>query len=345
MPRASRPSQQGEQETIVRLLQLQPHSIERMMRLCGVANEHLRLIAKRLSVSIRHRGDKLQLSGDGERVAQAENVLHNLYEQAAMADLDADRIHLALLSSAAAKTADDDSDDSRAKVELRTPCLHIRAMSRAQAEYIKALKESDLSFGVGPAGVGKTWLAAAAAVEALTTGEIERIVLVRPAIEAGERLGFLPGDLSQKVEPYQKPLHYAISDFLGSDTTAQMMQRGTIEMLPLAYMRGRTLNNAFIVLDESQNATVEQMKMLLTRVGVGSKVAVTGDLSQSDLPRGTLSGLHHALRLLQGLPGVRIVRLDRDSVVRHPLVRLILNAYEKDEQNGDANSYSGEKEF
>ena len=302
------------------LLQFEPADADRMALLCGAGNGHLKLIASRLGVTIRHRGCKLHLKGSDEAIRQTEQLLKELYRNTTAGHLSREEIHLATVAFG--------SDEPEKSAEVfRTPRLQVRSVSPAQRFYMRALKSAELCFGIGPAGVGKTWLATAAAVQSLQDREVDRIVLVRPAVEAGERLGFLPGDLAQKLEPYQKPLYDALFEFLGRESAERLLEQGTVEVAPLAYMRGRTLNNAFILLDESQNATVEQMKMLLTRMGNGSRIAVTGDPSQSDLPASVPSGLQHALDLLSELPGVTVARLDEDSVVRHPLVRRIIAAY------------------
>ena len=315
-------------------LQLEPSNVRRMASLCGASNSHLRLIADGLGVVIRHRGERLQMEGTPDLLERAKSLLHQLYRNTENGgELSPDDVHLAILENKnggdgkSAAKASQQADSGQEGPTLTTPKKKIRPISAAQRRYVQALLNSELCFGVGPAGVGKTWLATAAAVQCLKAGEVERIVLVRPAVEAGERLGFLPGDMTQKIEPYQKPLYDALFEFLGQSMAERLIEEGVIEVLPLAYMRGRTLNHAFVLLDESQNATIGQMKMLLTRMGNGSRVVVNGDPSQCDLPPDSPSGLLHAVELLTGLPSVSVVYLDESSVVRHPLVSRIISAY------------------
>lgn len=338
MPTATTDDEGMEAKTASRpqsiLLQLQPADARRMAALCGTTNQHLHQISKRLGITIRHRGTDLRLKGSQGALQQAEQIFQLLYSNTAGGELSANDVHLALLSCNAHNAPPDQQQAQPQAAVLRTPKLHIRSIGEAQSRYMHALTHSEVCFGVGPAGVGKTWLATAAAVQSLKSGQVERIMLVRPAVEAGERLGFLPGDLAQKVEPYQKPLYDALFEFLGKPAAERLLAKGVIEVVPLAYMRGRTLNNAFILLDESQNATVEQMQMLLTRMGNGSRIIVTGDPSQVDLPRDVRSGLSHALRLLSDVPGITVVQLDTDSVARHPLVVRIIEAYAQDQQGG-----------
>jgi phosphate starvation-inducible PhoH-like protein len=267
----------------------------------------------------------------GERASEAEDTLRELFRMSKDEDVTPHRVHLTLheRTSDAEHTAGGDEDDPSIRVQRGA----IRARGGHQREYLRQIKVSDLTFGVGPAGTGKTYLAVASAVEALQAERVRRMVLVRPAVEAGERLGFLPGDLSQKVDPYLRPMYDALYEMLGFDRVARFIERNVIEVAPLAFMRGRSLNDSFIILDEAQNTTPEQMKMFLTRIGFGSRAVVTGDVTQTDLPHGKLSGLRHCLGVLKGVAGVSFTFFDARDVVRHPLVQRIVQAYEA---RGDA---------
>ncbi|MGI9346164.1 MAG: PhoH family protein [Gammaproteobacteria bacterium] len=318
------------------VLRFEPPNMTRMLALCGPVDSYLRLVAKSFSVRIEHRGDQLFVQGDPQAVENAEQALHQLYQLTAGGVINSEQVQQVTLGQLGSDNSSSKEPGVRATdqdiedfdpVLVQTPKIKIRPSGLEQKSYLEALLSADLCFGVGPAGVGKTWLAMAVGVQALQAGEVERIVLVRPAVEAGEKLGFLPGDMVQKVEPYQKPLYDALFEFLGRSRAEALVDEGAVEVLPLAYMRGRTLQRSFILLDESQNATVEQMKMMLTRLGNGSRIVVTGDLSQSDLPANTPSGLQHALDILSQVPGVAVSYLTELSVVRHPLVRRIIRAY------------------
>ncbi|MGM0564360.1 MAG: PhoH family protein [Pseudomonadota bacterium] len=303
---------------------LQPEDNERLSNLCGQLDQHLRLIEDRLGVSISNRGPRFQFKGAATTINATCELIKSLYEQTAEAPLTPEDVHLALQASGLEALANKVAPDA----VVRTRRSHIRARGQHQAEYIEGIRHNDLSFGVGPAGTGKTYLAVACAVEALETDRVRRLVLVRPAVEAGERLGFLPGDLAQKVDPYLRPMYDALYEMLGFDKVARLMERNVIEVAPLAYMRGRTLNEAFIVMDEAQNTTIEQMKMFLTRIGFGSTAVVTGDMTQIDLPNKVTSGLRHALSVLDGVDGIHSTHFAARDVVRHPLVRRIVDAYE-----------------
>ena len=301
-----------------------PLDNRRLARLCGPTDAHLRAIEAALDVRITRREAAFRIEGAKARAEPALAVLRELYERASRT-LDAQAVDLALAgaSSAAVRSSD----------EGGSPVLHTRRADLAgrtpnQVQYLRHILAHDLTFGIGPAGTGKTFLAVACAVDALERSLVQRIVLTRPAVEAGERLGFLPGDLAQKVDPYLRPLYDALYDLMGLERVTKAFERGNLEIAPLAFMRGRTLNHAFVILDEAQNTTPEQMKMFLTRIGFGAKAVVNGDVSQIDLPRGTLSGLLDARGILEGVPGVMFTHFTAADVVRHPLVARIVEAYD-----------------
>ena len=292
----------------------------RLSHLCGPLDEHLRAIERALDVKIAHRHEQFKVDGAKAKAQRAMEVLQALYEQAARPITPA-MVQLMLAGDGYAPLPDDDA-------HLTTRRSDLRARSANQGAYLQAIASHDITLGVGPAGTGKTWLAVACAVDALERGNVQRIVLTRPAVEAGERLGFLPGDMVQKVDPYLRPLYDALYELMGFDKVQKAFERNQLEIAPLAFMRGRTLNNAFIILDEAQNTTPEQMKMFLTRIGFGSKAVVTGDISQIDLPKGRTSGLVEAERILKRVPGIAQMRFTSADVVRHPLVARIVDAYE-----------------
>ena len=292
----------------------------RLSHLCGPLDEHLRAIERALDVKIAHRHEQFKVDGAKAKAQRAMEVLQALYEQAARPITPA-MVQLMLAGDGYAPLPDDDA-------QLTTRRSDLRARSANQGAYLQAIASHDITLGVGPAGTGKTWLAVACAVDALERGNVQRIVLTRPAVEAGERLGFLPGDMVQKVDPYLRPLYDALYELMGFDKVQKAFERNQLEIAPLAFMRGRTLNNAFIILDEAQNTTPEQMKMFLTRIGFGSKAVVTGDISQIVLPKGRTSGLVEAERILKRVPGIAQVRFTSADVVRHPLVARIVDAYE-----------------
>ena len=309
---------------------LDPADPERLANLAGPFDAHLRQIELRRGVEIANRGNVFRVSGDDEAgVAGVEKLLRALYEEAADVVFDAPAIHLRLGGDEA---ADDDTRDDAGHVPqdvaVRVKRGTVRGRGANQQKYLHAIATHDINFGVGPAGTGKTFLAVAMAVEALNTARIQRIILVRPAVEAGEKLGFLPGDLSQKVDPYLRPLYDALYEMLGVEKVARLLEKNVIEIAPLAYMRGRTLNDAFVILDEAQNTTVEQMKMFLTRLGFGSTAVVTGDISQIDLPKSVKSGLRDAIEVLRDVEGVSFTFFEAKDVVRHPLVAKIVRAYD-----------------
>jgi phosphate starvation-inducible PhoH-like protein len=307
---------------------LDPADNERLAALCGPLDEHLRQVESRLGVSVDRRGNRFRLSG--ARADAAARILEQLYARASHG-IAAGDVHLAIQESVMAteRGIGAESDASEAEVHVHTHRGLIRGRGANQTQYLAHIRGADLSFGIGPAGTGKTYLAVACAVESLQADRVRRIVLVRPAVEAGERLGFLPGDLSQKVDPYLRPMYDALYEMLGFDRVMRLIERNVIEIAPLAFMRGRTLNDAFIILDEAQNSTIEQMKMFLTRIGFGSKTVVTGDVTQTDLPGNRVSGLMHVIDVLDGVSGVAFTFFTSHDVVRHPLVQRIVQAYER----------------
>lgn len=287
----------------------------------GAYNGHLKQIEQRLDVQITQRNETFYIDGELEAVERAEILLQKMYEESNHA-ISAEQLHIMIQGS---QTQEHTGLD---EVWLQTRKGRINPRGANQKRYVQRILQSDISFGVGPAGTGKTYLAVAAAVDMLERNEIERILLVRPAVEAGEKLGFLPGDLTQKIDPYLRPLYDALYEMLGFEKVAKLIERQIIEVAPLAYMRGRTLNNSFVILDEAQNTTPEQMKMFLTRLGFGSRAVITGDITQVDLPRGHRSGLAHALRVLEPIKEIHITRFHSRDVVRHQLVQKIVEAYE-----------------
>ncbi|MFC0335934.1 phosphate starvation-inducible protein PhoH [Kushneria avicenniae] len=320
-------------------LSLEPNDPMRLANLSGQQDEHLHLIEQRLEVTVRNRGNEFQLAGNAARVKAAANVLEHLYRETQTQTLSPETVHLYLQESGLESIAEDEEDDlPREGVILRTPKAVIKPRGQNQQQYVERVRNHDINFGIGPAGTGKTYLAVAAAVEALNQQDVRRILLVRPAVEAGEKLGFLPGDLAQKIDPYLRPLYDALYEMLGFEQVNKLIEKQVIEIAPLAYMRGRTLNNAFVILDESQNTTREQMKMFLTRIGFGSTAVITGDITQVDLPRGTNSGLIHVLNVLKDIDGISMTRFASKDVVRHPLVARIIDAYEAHESEEDRHS-------
>jgi len=313
---------------------LEPDDSQQLANLCGPYDAHLRQIEERLGITIKNRGNDFQLTGENKTVVAAGELLSHLYREVSTGtSLTSDLVHLFLQESgvdALLQHEADGTDDL-----LHTSKKIVRPRGKNQINYVRAIKSNDINFGIGPAGTGKTYLAVACAVEAYEREAIRRILLVRPAVEAGEKLGFLPGDLSQKIDPYLRPLYDALYELLGFDKVERLIEKSIIEVAPLAYMRGRTLNDSFIILDESQNTTAEQMKMFLTRIGFGSTVVVTGDITQIDLPHSTRSGLRHILDVLSKVPGISFTHFSAKDVVRHPLVQRIVEAYEKHESKED----------
>ncbi len=314
--------------------ELLPADNARISALLGYLDEHIKHLERRLGVEINVRENQVQIIGGAKNTAAARQAIESLYAQTKKRqDLDSADIHLAIqevmAEQALAEPANHDD------VKLITKRGLIKPRSPNQKHYIQAIKHHDISFGIGPAGTGKTYLAVASAVDAWEKQQVRRILLTRPAVEAGERLGFLPGDLAQKVDPYLRPLYDALYEMFGFDKVAKLMERNVIEVAPLAYMRGRTLNDAFVILDESQNTTPEQMKMFLTRIGFNSKAVITGDITQVDLPRGQKSGLRHVIDVLQKVDGISFTFFQSQDVVRHPVVQRIVQAYEAFEKDGD----------
>jgi phosphate starvation-inducible PhoH-like protein len=316
-------------------LTLEPDDARHLAMLCGHLDSHLRQIEQRLGVSINARGNQLRLSGPAMNVATAEHLLIHLYAEVCQGvGLSPESLHLQLQEAGLEHLVESSQDASIQPIQIiRTKRASIKPRGKNQQSYVRTIKQYDINFGIGPAGTGKTYLAVACGVEALLEERVRRILLVRPAVEAGEKLGFLPGDLSQKIDPYLRPLYDALYEMLGFETVNKYIERDIIEVAPLAFMRGRTLNNAFIILDEAQNTTREQMKMFLTRIGFGSTAVITGDATQIDLPRGSLSGLTHASNILDGVEGLGFTYFGNKDVVRHPLVQRIVEAYDNAEDN------------
>lgn len=313
---------------------LDPADNQRLANLCGQLDEHLRQIERRLGVEINNRGNTFRVIGDTRSVYVAGEVLRDLYQETEKSALNPARVNL-LLQESGVDALVEEEVSSEAEIILKLKRGTIKGRGPHQQRYMRNILTHDISFGVGPAGTGKTYLAVACAVEALQRDTARRLVLTRPAVESGERLGFLPGDLAQKIDPYLRPLYDALYEMMGFETVAKLIERNVIEVAPLAYMRGRTLNEAFIILDEAQNTTPEQMKMFLTRVGFGSTVVVTGDVTQIDLPRGQLSGLRQAIEVLRDVKDISFTFFTAKDVVRHPLVQQIVTAYEEMESERD----------
>lgn len=315
--------------------ELFPVDNQRLAKLCGQYNTNLRQIERHLGVEISNRGHQFSISGNLESVDTATTIIQKLYEEAAQTEhLAPETVHLHLTTQdIPSEYLDLIKNESTTEITIRTKAGLIKGRTPHQKIYLEQISSHAINFGIGPAGSGKTYLAVACAVAALEQERVNRIVLVRPVVEAGERLGFLPGDLSQKVDPYFKPLFDALNEMLGAEKVNKLIERHAIEVAPLAYMRGRTLNDSFIILDESQNTTREQMKMFLTRLGFNSAAVITGDITQVDLPRGVESGLKHALEVLKNVEGISFTHFDTRDVVRHPLVQSIVTAYERYENN------------
>ena len=307
---------------------LEPADNERLANLCGSLDAHLRQIERRLGVEINNRGNSFRITGAAEIVNIASRLLTDLYESTAADILSPEKIHLWLQDKAIDDSINEQAHD---EVVIKTRRGIIKGRSPNQRLYLSNIRDHDVSFGIGPAGTGKTYLAVASAVVALEQNRVRRLVLVRPAVEAGEKLGYLPGDLVQKVDPYLRPLYDALYEMLGFDQVMKFIEKNVIEIAPLAFMRGRSLNEAFIILDEAQNTTIEQMKMFLTRIGFSSTAVITGDITQIDLPQGKTSGLRHVIDILGDEAGISFTFFKSRDVVRHPLVARILNAYERNE--------------
>ena len=317
---------------------LLPEDTELLSNLCGPFNEHLKQIEKRLSVEIRNNSNHFQLLGDQVTIDTVAEMLQQLYAEAQNGQrITADNIHLRIQQSKL-EQRQSSSELTATDINIRTKKMLIRPRGENQKGYVHSILHRDINFGIGPAGTGKTYLAVACAVDALEREEVDRILLVRPAVEAGEKLGFLPGDLNQKVDPYLRPLYDALYEMLGFERVGKLIERNIIEVAPLAYMRGRTLNSSFVILDESQNTTREQMKMFLTRIGFGSTAVITGDITQIDLPKGTRSGLIHAMQVLEGVEDIGFTHFSAQDVVRHPLVQHIVRAYDRFEKSEEPSS-------
>ena len=310
----------------------------RLSNFCGQFNQHIRQIESRLQVEIANRGTQFKVTGLNNSVKAACAVMQKLFASTEKEQLTAELVHLAMQDSSIDELLDTQKAPDQQNITIKTKCGMIRGRGSNQQEYLRRIMTYDINFGVGPAGTGKTYLAVAGAIEALQSEKVRKIILVRPAVEAGEKLGFLPGDMAQKVDPYLRPLYDALYDMLGLERVEKMIDKGIIEVAPLAFMRGRTLNDAFIILDEAQNTTVEQIKMFLTRVGFGSTAVVTGDITQIDLPLEKMSGLRHALEVLKNVDGISFTFFDVRDVVRHPLVQRIVCAYEAHEKTNKAKS-------
>lgn len=303
---------------------LSPADNQRLALLCGQFDDNLRHIEKFFDVKINNRGPVFSITGEPDHAQRAERSLQELYT-ATEKDKE---LNQATVRSVLKSIGNGERVGTSQDIGIRTPKKQIRPQNERQRMYVERILTGDVCFGVGPAGTGKTFLAVACAVQALVRDEVHRIVLTRPAVEAGERLGFLPGDIGQKVDPYLRPLYDALYDCFGFDKVARLMEKNVIELAPLAYMRGRTLSDSFVILDEAQNCTTQQMLMFLTRIGFGSKAVITGDMTQTDLPPGTVSGLRHAVEILAGVKGVSVTHFRPRDVVRHPLVQRIIEAYE-----------------
>ena len=299
-----------------------------LANLLGVFDTHIRSIESELDIDIKTRGNVFVLQGEEAQLVIGERVIKDLHTAAKNEDLDQEKVHL-IIKKYLNETRDQSNGAIVKETVINTPNKEIKTRTENQFNYINSIRNNDLSFGIGPAGTGKTYLAVAAAIESLQRGEVKRIVLVRPAVEAGENLGFLPGDLSQKVDPYLRPMYDALYEMLGFDQVTNLIERRAIELAPLAFMRGRSLNESFIILDEAQNTTTEQMKMFLTRMGFGSKSVVNGDVTQIDLPPERASGLKHAVEVLSEIDNISIINFDHQDIVRHRIVQKIVEAYEK----------------
>jgi phosphate starvation-inducible PhoH-like protein len=316
---------------------LEPADNERLAELCGQFDDHLHQLEQRLGVEINSRGNRFRIIGDSNSVEHASEILQGLYSETGQGALTPEKIHLYLQTTGMQASSEGHRHIPEATLVIHTPGKTISPRGSNQHNYLRNILHNDLNFGIGPAGTGKTYLAVACAVQALEQEKVSRLVLVRPAVEAGERLGFLPGDMTQKVDPYLRPLYDALYEMIGLDRVAKLIERNVIEVAPLAFMRGRSLNDSFIILDEAQNTTVEQMKMFLTRIGFGSTAVVTGDITQIDLPKQTRSGLRQAADVLKDQKEISFTFFASRDVVRHPLVQRIINAYESyDRSDSDA---------
>jgi phosphate starvation-inducible PhoH-like protein len=317
-------------------ISLLPADNSRLSNFCGQLDNHLRQIEKRLQVEIANRGNQFKVTGLDDSVKAACGLMYKLFESTANEQLTAELIHLAMQDASIDLILEGSNLQAEHEVAIKTKIGLIKGRGLNQESYLKKIVSHDINFGVGPAGTGKTYLAVACAIEALQNEQVRKIILVRPAVEAGEKLGFLPGDMAQKVDPYLRPLYDALYEMLGFERVEKMIDKGIIEIAPLAFMRGRTLNDAFIILDEAQNTTTEQIKMFLTRVGFGSTAVITGDITQIDLPSEKMSGLRHVLEVLKDIEGISFTFFAVRDVVRHPLVQRIVSAYEAYEKKNKA---------
>lgn len=318
-----------ETQTALKNISLKPSNANRIALFVGELNGNLKLIEKSFSVKIFHKGDEVKITGKEKDIKHASDAILDLYNLTKKnIELSKEAVHLTIQSHLNLSLSKKE-EIIDPEIQIKTPKKIIRPRGSNQQAYINKINKYEINFGIGDAGTGKTYLAVAKAVEALLSDKVQRIVLIRPAVEAGEKLGFLPGDLSQKVDPYLRPLYDGLYEMLGMEKTSKLIEKEVIEVAPLAYLRGRTLNNAFIIMDESQNTTVEQMKMVLTRIGFGSKAVINGDLTQVDLPKHITSGLNHVIQVLHNTDGIGITEFSSKDVIRHPIVRKIIDAYKK----------------
>ena len=318
-----------ETQTALKNISLKPSNANRIALFVGELNGNLKLIEKSFSVKIFHKGDEVKITGKEKDIKHASDAILDLYNLTKKnIELSKEAVHLTIQSHLNLSLSKKE-EIIDPEIQIKTPKKIIRSRGSNQQAYINKINKYEINFGIGDAGTGKTYLAVAKAVEALLSDKVQRIVLIRPAVEAGEKLGFLPGDLSQKVDPYLRPLYDGLYEMLGMEKTSKLIEKEVIEVAPLAYLRGRTLNNAFIIMDESQNTTVEQMKMVLTRIGFGSKAVINGDLTQVDLPKHITSGLNHVIQVLNNIDGIGITEFSSKDVIRHPIVRKIIDAYKK----------------
>ncbi|MCL5256033.1 MAG: PhoH family protein [Gammaproteobacteria bacterium] len=328
-------------------LYLEPADSQRLANLCGPFDDNIRHIERRLGVEVIYKDNHFRIIGQPAGIQATRDILTNLYVETApvrgkQRDIEPNQVHLAIQESHAFEQDESPEDDPVTLIKTKRGLIKPR--NKNQQDYVRAIVTNDINFGIGPAGTGKTYLAVAAAVDALERQEVRRILLTRPAVEAGEKLGFLPGDLAQKVDPYLRPLYDALFEMLGFEKVEKLIERSVIEIAPLAYMRGRTLNDAFIILDESQNTTTEQMKMFLTRIGFNSRAVITGDITQIDLPRGQKSGLRQAIEVLNDVEGISFTFFNAKDVVRHPVVQRVVVAYEKFDSESKAKAEANAKE-
>lgn len=323
-----------ETQTALKNISLKPSSADRIAIFVGELNGNLKLIEKTFSVKVFHKGNQINITGSNQNIKHASDAILDLYNLTKKnIELTKEAVHLTIQSHLNLSLARHTKEDiQKTEITIQTPKKIIRARGKNQQDYMRRISKYELNFGIGPAGTGKTYIAVAAAIDALLTDKVQRIILIRPAVEAGEKLGFLPGDMSQKVDPYLRPLYDALYEMVGAERVGKLIEKEAIEIAPLAYLRGRTLNNSFIIMDESQNTTVDQMKMVLTRMGFGSYAVINGDLTQTDLPKHITSGLDHVMQVLAETKGIGFTEFSSQDVVRHPLVRKIIDAYQAFEE-------------